>query len=94
MFFLIEVTDRMRVVSKHPWADFELTLFEGTFKTVASRHKCGDTLLKKHRFVSPKLGDFFKKKREIPTQYSVFRTLCCLLLILCPKTIINAHRLN
>jgi hypothetical protein len=44
-------------------------------KTVASRHKCGDTIPKKTvlcRF----LANFFLKNREFATEYSVFRKLC------------------
>jgi hypothetical protein len=38
-----------------------VTLFQGTLKTVASRHKCGDTLPKKIDFCLL-LGKLFKKK--------------------------------
>jgi hypothetical protein len=50
------------------------TLFQGSLKIVASRHKCGDTLPKK-KLKSTSFRWFFTKIREMIMEYSTFKQL-------------------
>jgi hypothetical protein len=64
-------------------------LFQQTLKSVASRHKCGDTIPKKPVFCRFFLQLFLKNK-EFVTKYSVFRKLCHHLAVFRPKKITDS----
>jgi hypothetical protein len=76
--FIFQFPDVARVASIIPWQiSIELAnLFQETLKTVANRHKCGDTIPKKSKFSVAFWRIVFLKNREFVTEYFFFRRLC------------------
>ncbi len=56
-----------------------MNLFQGTLKTIASRHKCDNVFPKQINLFL--LGNVFSKKKEFVIEYYNFRKLCHLLAI-------------
>jgi len=64
--FFFQFPDGARVASipRQIWTSL-VTLFQGTLKPVASRHKCGNTLPQKNYFLLLVRRFVFKEKRSL-----------------------------
>jgi hypothetical protein len=72
-YFCFQFPDVARVANIHRQIWTKLAnLLQKTLKTVARRHKCGDTIHKKPVFCCF-LANFFLKNREFAIEFSVFR---------------------